>query len=343
MPFTVKFGTGQSVNFAKQPSPQDVEEASNHLGINQPSSNGLIDKAKATVQSAGTEASPFLANLGKNIIKAPATLAVRAGQLAGVGIAHALPQYFDPAKADQAADIPQKIPGLGVDIKPISQETPESLTGEAASTLALGAGPTLGGALAGGGSAMQDNKGPLNVAGNAVLGGATGYLGGRALDWLGGKLHPTAQISKTLLESGASSPAEAPTMAKILHDGGLTNFNDPHQAAITSNWLTNQINGAEQYIASQNVPDAISGELPSGVTDAMHDLHVFKAAQEALHQAMNVPDIGPGLFGKFSHGAARAAGGLLKPIVYSGLGAIGISEGTNPNSIVRKLLTEGGL
>ena len=110
------------------------------------------------------------------------TMAARPGQLAGVGIAGLAskisgdPQYYEKAKATM--NQPSQVPLLGTNIKPVNQETPESVGGEALGTVGLGVGsPVVGGALLGASSAMQDNGSPASVAVNAVVGSLLGKGG----------------------------------------------------------------------------------------------------------------------------------------------------------------------
>lgn len=304
--------------------------------------NPFANKVSNAVDTVGNT----LGHGFQDAIKGPATLATRVGQAAGVGIAHALPKYFDADKAMQAADSNQEVPGLGVNIKPISEETPESLTGEAASTLAFGAGPTLGGALGAGGAAMQNNEGVGSVALKAGVGGLLGYGLNRAAGAIGKSIHPSMTgIEDDLVRTGATADVEAPQIANTLREMGVKNISDPTQRAIAHNVLDNTIRGVQQRIDSA-IPDAISGQLDDGVLILQKNLDNLLSAQRALQQAGSVPippPPGPGLMGRIASGVGKGALKTLRNVGYVGLGTLGAAEATDPKSILRRTMSQGGL
>lgn len=109
------------------------------------------------------------------------TMASRPGELLGEGIAGIAskvtgnPDYYN--KAIDAANQPQQVPIFGTNVKPINQETPESVVGEGIGTVGLGVGsPFVGGALLGASGAMQNNGSGGDVALNAIVGGVVGKV-----------------------------------------------------------------------------------------------------------------------------------------------------------------------
>jgi hypothetical protein len=124
----------------------------------------------------------ILQKIGGAIYDPLVTMAVRPGQLLGEGIgAIASKVTGDPGyyqRSVDAANQPMSVPVLGTNVKPVNQETPESIAGEGIGTAALGVGsPLAGGALLGASGAMQNNEGAGSVAINAVVGAAVGKVG----------------------------------------------------------------------------------------------------------------------------------------------------------------------
>lgn len=123
----------------------------------------------------------ILQKIGGAFVDPAVTLAARPGQAIGAGISHALsyvtgnPVYGE--RSDQMSNQPMQIPFFGTNVKPISQETPESVLGEGVSTVGLGlANPTAIGATLATGEAMQNNAGPIETVATGILGAIGGKL-----------------------------------------------------------------------------------------------------------------------------------------------------------------------
>lgn len=100
---------------------------------------------------------------------------VRAGQAVGATVAKIA--GIPNEKINAAMEKNTKLPLTGGDLKPVSQETPESVLGRGVSTVALGVGsPVAGGALLGAGSAMEQNKGIGGVAIETILSALAGKI-----------------------------------------------------------------------------------------------------------------------------------------------------------------------
>lgn len=169
---TITFENGTSVNFEGDPTPADIEEVAASLNI-QPSTpeETALEDSRNVVQKV---LSP--------IYNSAVTMAARPGQLAGVGIAGAMSKitgnkdYYN--RALDATNQSSQVPVLGTQIKPMNQETPESVIGEGIGTIGLGMGsPVLGGAVIGAGTAMENNAGPIEVAISAGIGSLLGKGG----------------------------------------------------------------------------------------------------------------------------------------------------------------------
>lgn len=148
----------------------------------QPDFSTLQPVAQTTQQPASQN---ILQKAGQAVIGAPVTLAVRAGQLMGTGVAKIASlvtgneDYYN--NAIKSLNQPSQVPVLGTNIPPINQETPESIAGEGVSTVGLGVGnPAAAGVELGAGQAMQENKSPGEVATSAAVGGAVGGIAGAA-------------------------------------------------------------------------------------------------------------------------------------------------------------------
>lgn len=109
------------------------------------------------------------------------TLATRPGQMIGAGVTHLMsavtgnPTYAE--RGDAQLEKPMTVPFFGTTVKPISQETTESMLGEGVSTVALGLGnPTVAGAAFATGNAMENNDSALSVTAQGILGGIAGKL-----------------------------------------------------------------------------------------------------------------------------------------------------------------------
>ncbi len=132
------------------------------------------------------------------------TMATRPGELLGEGIAGLAskitgnPAYYNNAL--NAANQPQQVPIFGTNLKPINQETPESVIGEGIGTAALGVGsPLAGGALLGASGAMQNNESGGDVVLNGIVGGVVGKLASVGIEAL------TPIISKTIAKYGSQA------------------------------------------------------------------------------------------------------------------------------------------
>lgn len=144
---------------------------------------GYVLASQQTSQNTTpTDNRNIIQKIGGAIYDPLVTMAARPGQLLGEGIAGIAskvtgnPQYYQNAL--DTANQSSQMPFWGTNIKPINQETPESVGGEALGSVALGVGsPLVGGALLAASSAMQDNGSPVSVAVNAVVGSLLGKGG----------------------------------------------------------------------------------------------------------------------------------------------------------------------
>lgn len=284
---TVTFGTGQKVSFDQTPSPQDIQEVATKMGIDNPT-------ASSNTTGLGQSLWNGAKNVASNIISAPATFAARSGQLLGEGIASAAsgitgdPIYYN--RALQAADSPMN---LGpVHVKPIGQETPESIAGEAASTVALGApgsgtlsAPVTGaltGAIAGAGSSMQNNGSPANVATNAAVGGLLGYGTGALTQGVLNKFNAPKSLGDYLVSSGAADPADVPTLTDTLNNNGISDLSTKDNIVFAKNTLANQLGQANNYLAQITPTDPISGEPTPQAAQWTSRINDLKTAMQAV-------------------------------------------------------------
>lgn len=325
----IKFGTGQTVNFQNNPTPQDIEEVANKLNINKPvQPNGFLEKNSQAVNKVGN----VLGDIAKKAIQAPVRLASRAGQLGALGVAKALPGLFDYNKAVDEVNKRQTVPGLNIDVNPISEETPETVAGQGISTVALGLGnPTLGGALGAGGYAMQEKGSPLKVAGYTAAGGLLGYGAGKLSGAISHALSPaTDDVSNTLIQTGVSShPQEASQITGVLHDLGITKVSTPRDIAIGRNIIEQALNDAKLNQAFDQIP-------------------ALQSAQRALEMISRVPSappIEPGILSKVASRGLKAVKGLGLFGLGTGAAMLGnyLSGGNNPKEVIKKTISSGGL
>lgn len=112
------------------------------------------------------------------------TLATRPGQMIGNLLAKGSELFMNPdqkakmeAGIERANSAQPRIPFFGTHVRPINQDTPENVEGNALSTVALGAGnPTLMGTMMGTGDAMNHDSDPLTVMAEGIVGGIGGKL-----------------------------------------------------------------------------------------------------------------------------------------------------------------------
>lgn len=342
---------------SKNATPQDIEtyvsSASKEISPNKGFGERVGDFVKE-IPSGAT-------HVVGSVLKAPAILSARGGELAGVGIAGLAskisgnPEYYQ--RAVDATNKPMQIPVLGVDVKPIKDETPESVAGQIASTAALGAGGlglsapvagAVGGALGFGGSSMQDNEAPLTVAGKTIAGGLLGYGAGKASEYISGKIHPERAVQNTLTSTGAATDVEAPSIASTLQGIGLKDISNPTQRAVGNNILNNSISTLKSVL-SNATPDTISGEYSPGIQGVMEQLKSFEIAQKALQQVGQVPSAAPGLMSRVASGAGGVTKQALKGLGLAGLFGAGtyiantMSQGNSPNNIIKKTISSGSL
>ncbi len=340
---TVKFGTGQSVNFTHNPTPQDIDEVATKLGVNKPPQNkggfdNFLDKNSQAVNKVGN----VLGDIAKTAIRGPETFAIRSGQLAGLGIAKAFPGTFDQQKAYETLDSPMKTP-FGNTLRPISEETPGTVTGQAAGTLSFGIpNPTIAGALGGGGYALQEKKSPLATAGYTALGASLGYLGGKISAKIADKLNPSQVMQRGFSDTAATYNPSG--VADTLQGIGVTDISNPHTQAIANNVLNNEISAAQQLL-NQSTPDTISGQFAPETAKLQSHLTRLLDAQKALRALQSVPAIqnAPGILSK-----AATYGGKVLPWAISGLlGGAGLmsylTQGNTPHNIIRKSTSGGTL
>lgn len=296
----------------------------------------------------------FVKGVGKSIVQAPATLAIRGGELAGVGLMGGLskitgdPGYYN--RALKAADTDTTSP-LGTPVKAISKETPESVAGEAASTVALGVpNPTVAGALIGAGGAMQNNASPLSVAGQAALGGAGGYVLGKATNSITNYFTPeSTKLANSLVDAGAATEETAPKIAQTMSETGAVpdNINNVWNVARAKNILTNSIQSTLEKIQSLE-PTSIGEDVSSGVSTDINSymaqggaleakLAAEQTALKALTQLHGVPIIQaePGI-------ASKVASGLFHKVVPTatalGTGLLGGYLGSRPGGFLNQFI-----
>ena len=287
---TVTFGTGQRVTFQSMPSQQDIQEVATKMGIDspgasQPSAGGLG-------QSLWNGAK----NIASNIISAPVTMATRVGQLGGVGIAGTASQLTgNPSYYNNAMNATEQPSSLaGVPVKPLNQETPESIAGEGASTIALGApgSGTLGaagtgaltGALGAAGSSMQNNASPQDVAVNTGIGGLLGYGTGALTQGIMNKINAPQSLEDYLISSGASSPADASELADNLKQYGVSDLSTKDNVVFAKNTLANQLRDANNYLTQTTPTDAVSGEPTDEAARWTSRINGLKSALQAVTQ-----------------------------------------------------------
>lgn len=309
---TVSFGTGQKVTFDQMPSQQDIQEVTTKLNIDNPSSSqpsgigqGIADAAKG---------------FARNVAAGPLAMAARPGQLLGVGIAGAAskltgnPSYYNNAM--NAVNSPSSF--AGVPVKPISQETPESIAGEGLSTVALGApgsgalgAPVTGaltGAIAGAGSSMQNNDSPTNVATNAAVGGLLGYGTGALTQGILNKVNAPKTLQDFLVSSGAADPSQAGPLEDILNQNGISDLSSKDSVVFAKNTLANQIGQANSYLTSSGVPDPVSGEISPEAARWTSRVNDLKTALNAVTRTGKYVDaITPNLL---RHGLVGATSAL---------------------------------
>lgn len=264
----------------------------------------------------------------KNVIgtavKGPATLAVRAGELGGVGLMGLYskltgdPGYYN--RALQAVNTQTQGP-LGMDVKANNQETPESLMGEGASTVAFGIpNPTISGGLFGAGNAMQNNGSALNVAGQAGLGAALGYGVGKLSQGISSYLSPeSSKIASTLSEKLNYSPEVAEDIASTFDR--LPN--------VSSYIDQGNLGGARAILNN-----ALRGSTGTEATDLSTAFH-------AIDDLSTLQPEGAGLMSRFASGAGSFTKKTLGKLAGAALTGASVYEGTNPNSFVRQFLSTG--
>ena len=295
--------------------------------VNTSSSGGILNTISNKVGDFGN----FLGNTAKNTITGASTLAARPGELLGVGAMGALskvtgdPGYYN--RALNAMNTPTKIPGIEVPVKGISQETPESLTGEGLSTVSLGAptglpglsglslpvsGAIMGG-LSGAGSSMQQNGSPLNVAGSTALGASTGYATGLLAQGVQRLVHGPATLNDSLFNSRAvANQPESDSLQATLSDNGITSLNDKIDVADAKNALFNSLRDAQNQFHSVAPLDAVSGE-PTGEASYWNNKvtelqNALRAVTQVGHH-VNVVGLG----------ARLGAGGIASGVALGGL------------------------
>lgn len=201
----------------------------------------------------------------KNIASAPVTAATRLGQLGGVGIAGLAskvtgnPSYYQ--NATQALDQPSSF--AGIPVKPLNQETPESIAGEGLSTVSLGVpggSGALTGALAGAGNAMQNNESPTDVGINAGAGGLLGYGTGLLGSSIMNHFNAPQTIEDFLTQSGVSDEASAPQIADQFRTVGVGDLSSPKDVIIAKNVIGQNMQEANRYLTNAST-DPITGEL----------------------------------------------------------------------------------
>lgn len=186
---TVKFATGQSVQFDKMPSPQDIQDVANKLGIDQPHNNPVAPGSQPA-QTAQPQGQGILSKVAQgagkvyNSLTSPllgiAALPVQAGVAAYNKITGS--NVPDP----YAKGFPSAAETVGAGRTSVTPLNVEQKLGDAAqvgSLLIPGEG-VMGaiatGALQGAGSAMSDKKGAAEVATSGLLGGVVGGTVGGA-------------------------------------------------------------------------------------------------------------------------------------------------------------------
>lgn len=249
----IQFENGTKVNFEGNPTPDDIEEVAQ--GMNQPAPQNKVQDF-----------------IGNTLLKAPVTMAARIGQLGGVGIAGAAskltgnPQYYENAK--EQLNQPMRVPAFGTDIKPVNQETPESIAGEGLGTVALGASnPALAGGLIGGSSALQENGSVGDVAMRTGVGSALGYAGGKLAGAITNKLMPT-HFEDTLIKSGSVLPEGAGQVADVLRNIGVKDISSPQGLAYAQNLVGNMSSGVYKASAQRalaGVSRWLGTEAPQGL------------------------------------------------------------------------------
>lgn len=265
---TITFKNGKTVNFDGTPSPDDIDEVATKMGI---------------TPDTPPQSSQNILQKGFNLFMQPIeNTAVRAGEsIADLGLTGinkitggALDKYTPEGNLSQALtrseNTPMSVPFTGAQIKPISQETPESIAGNAVSTVALGLGnPTLAGGAIGAGSAMQDNKGP----GETLLDTAASALGGKILEL--GFNAVTPLISKAIQNYGAPLVEK---LSSYIPDTAKNAFSD----------LVDKINTATPSISDKQI-------LPKPVSDVINKVGNYGAPSDAVTQVQkarqNVADV----------------------------------------------------
>lgn len=266
---TVTFGTGQKITFDQMPSQQDIQEAATKLNIDNPNTS----QPKGIGQSVWDGAK----NLASNIVSAPATMAARPGELIGEGIAGVASKvtgnraYYN--RAVDAANTPDSLLGGAIKLKPVNQETPESIAGEGLSTVALGAPGSgtvsvpitgaLTGAMGAAGSSMQNNESPTSVVTNAGIGGLLGYGTGALSQGLLNKVNAPTTMEDYLTHSGVSDQQSAPQIANSLRNVGINDLASKEAVINAQNTLARNIQQANEYLTTNGATDPITGELDS--------------------------------------------------------------------------------
>ena len=266
-PYSVTFGTGQSISFPHQPTPQQIQEAADQMGIkNQPTTN---------TSGIGQSILNGAKNFASNIISAPATLAARPGELVGEGIAGLAskvtgnPDYYN--RAQNAANTPDSLFGGAIHLKPVNQETPESIAGEAASTIALGTPgygslsvPVTGAltsALGAAGSSMQNNDTTGQVLTNSAVGGLLGYGTGVLSQGLLNHVNAPHTMEDYLVQSGVADTNTAPKIVAAYNAVGINDLSSKEAVINAQNTLARNIQQANEYLTTNGGTDSVSGLL----------------------------------------------------------------------------------
>lgn len=253
--------------------------------------------------------------VGNTLLGAPVNMVNRIGQAAGVGvgaIASKLtgdPGYYDRSVAatDQPTQVPL-LPGISTNVRPTSQETPETIGGQGLGTIGYGLPPGFRGAALGAGNAMQ-NKGSF---GDVVLQGTVGALTDIGLTKVGGylgdignRLFPTHGFTNTLVQAGVS-PDVASDAAQTLKDLGV-----------------NALSSQQDVMRAGNL------------VDNMADIPIKDTVQTALGQ-----------LAKWMSAAPAKSGGLLSklaiPLTWAGA-QLYDKYGKAVGDVAQKALSAGGL
>lgn len=239
-------------------------------GLSEFSPVGLV--SKAGVRAGQAVADPILTLIDK---------------ISGGALSKRTPEGNLGQALTRAENTPDRVPVVGQDIKPMSEETPESVSGDAVKLASFGLGPVTGLAAYGAGNAMQENGSIGDVALQTTLATILGKYG--------------PKIAGPILE-------------KIL-------TKTPGLNRINTEGVTNGIRDAVGYINKKvpNIlPKAPEGEIFNGSINKAADYLEKKASGFKLPTRVNQNKIDETLHGEDKE--LNKIAELIRPTQSSGVG-----------------------